>query len=589
VTTVRVICALCLAVLCAEAQDAPEEHFGAVAEWNDAINWTSALREPMRRMTNQVTSTYGIASLAAVMCPADQSIAADMFREAVAGLNALPDTFRDSQKVLPVATFSGLWKVVMGPGVKCDPSLPQPNDQARAKREAERREASSYLEQAKVTDNPERAAQLAQAAMEVGDPYEFDISSITHFLIEFRVRAPDLADDLFQRAVAFTLEAANPNVDGLAELGNYLYLAPTFAGKSEPVHNRTTYQVNNSAFSNWQGDHDDMNPDAAEAYIAAVADLFTNNSAAANTDPVAAYALAYQLLPKARDLGLGQADGLEKFLQQMQAQYSNVAGAVAANLGGAPASPNSPSGFSHLVAQIKTAISAGRFADAREMLTEVDGVPVGSLIRSVIDFADAERAIRAKDYDRAMTLAGKLPGGAKRALLYAGVAATSTNGLTAIFALHLGLKDTDLLSYEQRIAMLSALGTAASVVDRDETQAILNLLISSLNDADKNPRKLRFDPKNSFGLDSPRVLCGPGGFRESIEGLQGRQSFPLKVVGVNAFSLADFIAQAKRVDFMRLEASVEALRNELQLTKGYVALARMRLKTAKALLKAAAQ
>ncbi len=556
-----------------------------MAEWNDAINWTSALREPMRRMTNHVTSTYGIAWLAAVMCPADQSIAADMFREAVAGLNALPDaSFHDSQKVLPVATFSGLWKLVMGPGVKCDPGLPQPNDQARAKRESERREASSYLEQAKVTDDSDRAAQLAQAAIEAGDPYELDISSITFFLIEFRVRAPDLADDLFQRAVAFTLEAEVPNVDGLAELGNYLYLPPTFAGKSEPVHNRTTYQVNNSTFSNWQGDHDDMNPDAAEAYIGAVADLFANNSAAANTDPVAAYALAYQLLPKARDLGLGQADALEKFVEQMQAQYSTAAVAVAANLGGEPASPNNPSGFSHLVAQIKAAVSAGRFAEAREILTQVDGVSVKSLIGSVIDFAEAERAIRAKDYDRAMTLAGQLPGGAKRALLYAGVAATSTNSLTAILALHLGLKDADLLSYEQRMAMLPALGTAASVVDRDETQAVLDLLIASMNDADKNPRKVRFDPKNSFGLDSPRVLCGPGGFQESIQGLQGRQSFPLKVVGVNAFSLADFITQAKRVDFMRLEASVEGLRNELQLTRGYLALARLRLKTAKALL-----
>ena len=184
--------------------------------------------------------------------------------------------------------------------------------------------------------------------------------------------------------------------------------------------------------------------------------------------------------------------------------------------------------------QIKAAASAGRFAEAREILTQVDGVPVKSLIGSVIDFAEAERAIRAKDYDRAMTLAGQLPGGAKRALLYAGVAATSTNSLTAILALHLGMKDADLLSYEQRIAMLPALGTAASVVDRDETQAVLNLLIASINDADKNPRKLRFDPKNTSGLDSPRVLCGPGGFQESIQGLQGRQSFPLKVGGVRS-------------------------------------------------------
>jgi hypothetical protein len=141
-----------------------------MADWNDAISWTSAVREPMRRLTNRVVTTYGIASLATVACPVDKELASDLFREAVEDLNSVPDaTFHDSKKVLPVATFSGLWKLVMGPGMKCDARLPQPNDRARAKRDAERQEAASYLEQAKVADDPERAAQLAQAAMEAGD------------------------------------------------------------------------------------------------------------------------------------------------------------------------------------------------------------------------------------------------------------------------------------------------------------------------------------------------------------------------------------------------------------------------------------
>jgi hypothetical protein len=585
VTKARFICALVLAAAAsANAQDAPDEHLAVMAEWNDAISWTSALREPMRRMVNHVVTTYGIASLAAVVCPVDQPRAADMFREAVAGLNSLPgDPFHESRKTLPVATFSGLWKVVMGPGLKCDPNLPQPSDAARAKRDSERREASTYLAQAKVMDDPDRAAQLAQAALEAGDPYELDITSITAFLIDFRVKAPDLADDLFQRAIAFTLEAQVPNVDALADLGNYLFLAPQFVGKSEPIQNRTTYTVNGSTFSNWQCERDDAYPDLESAYIGAVAGLFANNGTAASTDPVAAYALAYQLLPKARDQQLADTDPLDKFIAQMQTQYSAVAEGVEAKLGAEPAATSTQSKFARLMTQIRTALAAGRFAEAREILTLVDGVTVRSLVGSIIDFSEAAYAIREKDSDRALALAGKLPGGVKRALLYAGVVATSTNHLTSILALHLGLKDADLLSYEQRMAMLPALGTASSAVDRDETQAVLSLLIASLNDANNNPRKIRFDPRDSFGFDGPRALSGPGGFQEVIQGLQGRQSFPLKVTGLNAFSLEGFIAQAKDVDFMRLEASVETLRSELQLTKGYLALARLRLKIAKAL------
>jgi hypothetical protein len=553
-----------------------------IVEWNDAAAWASGLREPMRRMTNPVAVTYGIASLAAILCPVDKPLGADLFREAVSDLNNTPDDmFRDSGKVLPVATFSGLWKLVMGPGAKCDATLPQPSDHAREKREAERRQAASFLAQAKFTDDYDRAAQLAQAALEAGDPSQLDIASITGFLIEFRVPAPELADDVFERAIAFATEAEIPNIGALADLGNYLFLAPAFVGKSEPVLNRTTYSVNGSTFSNWQGDHDNVNPDMVTAYIGAVADLLSNNAIAASFDPVAAYATAFQLLPKAQDLALGDADTLQKVLQQMQAQYSSAAAAVEARLGAEPPAVPNQSNFARSMARIRAALAAGRFAEARDLLTEVDGVPTRSQIAALIDFSEAAHAMRGKDSDHAMDLAGKLPGGVKRSLLYAGIVATAANRLTAIMALHLGLKDAELLSYEQRMALLPAFAAACMAVDRDETQGVLNQLIASSNDASTTPRKSRFDPKDTRAFDGARVLFGPGGFQETVQSARGRQNFSLKVTGVSAFSLESFIAQAKSMDFMQLEATVEGLRNELQLTKAYLALARLRLKMAK--------
>jgi len=580
------MCALVLfGAAAAHAQDAPAEPLLTLADWNDAVSWTSALREPIRRLTSRVVTTYGIASLADIACPLDRSLGSDLFREAVTDLNSVPDaSFHDSRKVLPVATFSGLWKLVIGRGLKCDAALPQPNDRAREKRESERREASSFLGEARIrmSDDPERAAQLAQAALEAGDPYELDISPVTSFLIEFRVRAPDLADDLFQRAIGFTLEAEIPNIDALADLGNYLFVAPKFAEKKEPILDRITYAANGSSFSNWQADREEANPDLVAVYIGAVTGVLANNSAAVNSDPAAAYALAYQLLPKARDSALGDADTLEKIVGQMQEQNPSTGPAVEGKLGAEPVTVESPRAkFRHLMTQLRSALSAGRFTEAREILAEVDGVTVRSVIGSVIDFAEAANAVRGKDSDRAMALAGRLPAGVKRALVYAGIVATSADRVTAIFALHFGLKDADLLSYEQRTAVLPALATASSGVDRDETQAVLGLLIAALNDANTNPRKIRFDPRSPFSFDGPRILFGSSGFEEVVQGNQGRQTFPLRVTGANAFSLADFIGQAKGVDFMRLEASVQGLRNELQLTKAFVALARLRLKMAK--------
>lgn len=559
-----------------------------MAEWNDALAWTSALREPMRRMTNPVVTAYGIASLGAIACPADQALGSELFHEALADLNAIPDgAFHDSPKVLPVATFSGLFKIVVGQGVKCDPDLPQPNDHAKAKRDAERHEAAQFLAQAKMVDDYDRAAQLAQAALEAGDPYELDITSITAYLIELRVKAPDLSDDLFQRAIAFAMEAQVPSIDALADLGNYLFEAPEFVGKSEPMLNRDTYFVNGAAFTNQQGLRDEANPDLVPIYIDAVMNLLANNAAAANADPVASYATAFQLLSKARDLELGDADTLQKVVGALEDQNSSVAAGVQAKLGSSSERAASQSKFARLLAQIRADMTAGRFSDAREILAEVDGVTVRSLIGQMIDFGEAAYSIRGKDSDRTMVLAGRVPGGVKRALLYAGVVATSSNPLTAIFALHLGLKDADLLSYEQRIAVLPTLATAASTVDRDETQAVLSAMIAAANGANTSPRRTKFDPRSPFAFDGPRVLRGPSGFQESIQGEQGRATFPLKVTGASAFSLEDFIAQAKNVDFMRLEASVESLHGELPLTRAYLALARLRLKVAKTGLKKA--
>src|SRR5581483_3222895 len=200
----------------------------------------------------------------------------------ITGLNGLSDNvFQDARKALPVASFSGMWRVVVTPGLKCDPRLPQPSDSARAKREFEKRQSNVFLSQAKFTDDYERAAQLARAAIEVGDPNQTDITPITQFLIQFRDPAPDLADDVFQRAMGFAGDSQLPNVQELADLGNYLFIDPKLQIGSEPILNRTTYKLNGSTFFNWGANHENANPDVIQAYMGAVADLLAKPESAA--------------------------------------------------------------------------------------------------------------------------------------------------------------------------------------------------------------------------------------------------------------------------------------------------------------------
>src|SRR5581483_7599892 len=154
--------------------------------------------------------------------------------------------------------------------------------------------------------------------------------------------------------------------------------------------------------------------------------------------------------------------------------------------------------------------------------------------------------------------------GVKRALAYASIAALAQDKVTAITALHLGLKDAQLLSYEQRITYLPAMAGAATAVDVEEGLAVLNQLIASYNDADLRPRKSKFSSWNSGVFDGPRMVFGPMGFTEVVSTGSRMLPFSLKVPGVDAYSLDGFVAHAKSMDFLRLSSAFDNLHNDVQ-------------------------
>src|SRR5215475_11668420 len=154
----------------------------------DALEWTVALRGRMTQMANPVVRIHGIASVARLVCPLDPVAASGLFREAITSLfNIGSGAFGErSTTVLPVGSFSGLWKYVVPAALKCDPGLSSTaqNQQARERMNAERIGANATLNRAYGMLSPElvldkadlldRAAQVARGALEAGDPDTLD-------------------------------------------------------------------------------------------------------------------------------------------------------------------------------------------------------------------------------------------------------------------------------------------------------------------------------------------------------------------------------------------------------------------------------
>jgi hypothetical protein len=111
------------------------------------------------------------------------------------------------------------------------------NAQDKARLETEKRNANRTLGQAyglidptmtlDKLDNNDRAAQLANAALDAVDPDVLDAVLLTKFLSLLRDRAPDLSDDLFVRTLDVIMSATVPNPGSLQELAKYLFTAPS--------------------------------------------------------------------------------------------------------------------------------------------------------------------------------------------------------------------------------------------------------------------------------------------------------------------------------------------------------------------------
>jgi hypothetical protein len=582
-----------VSLACAQEKEAQEIEKKKTSR--DGLEWAVALRGRFGELHNPVIATYGLGRLASLVCAKDRTAGAGLFREALTWLNMLSDRFfGDAGPVLPVSSFSGLWKSIMPEASRCDPALVNflNADSIRARMAEERRKANNNLSAARfiVESQPDRAAQLADAAIGASDPNVLDIPELSKFMCELRDRAPDLADDLFPKALDFVTSPAEPRLDLLLELGKYLFTAPSLLDKldSDKKELEEIFDVGGSTIANLMATRESANSDDVESYITSALKVLTGTGNP-NYDPIIAYAIAYQLLPKARESMPESADQLQKVLVQLESQVGASGTQIQSKLGRAqlPEDAIGPLliGSDRMISRALKLAGSNRFADARDALTKAGDSNVESQVKALIDFAEATYAIGRKDLAKASYLANSLNPGVKRSLLYAGIIRIVGRDVAAE-QLKLAMKDVEMLPPEQRIYVLSALAAAMLRTDSDWTLTIVNQIVSSSNDAMTRPRRGKFDPKavREFSpnaertTDSSLIVFGSRGLYEVVLGSLRRHQFRLQVPGVIWFILPSVLGDAGAVDPKQLEAAILGLHDENRLASALNALAGLRLK-----------
>jgi hypothetical protein len=554
------LCLLLTAASVAFAQDSPK--------LRDALEWTTAQRGRMNEMTNRVVRVHGTASLAAVVCAEDRSAGAGLYRDAIGALHNLPqDAFTGKgTTVLPVASFTGLWKYVIPAAVKCDPALAEAaaNQRSRERLEAERAGANATLKRAwelidpsqvlDKQDNNDRAAQIARAALEAGDPETFDFDLLVEVMSQLNEKAPDLADDLFVRALEFAMSSQVPDPGAVQEIAEFVFQADT------------------------------PNPDNIEALIDKTVRLF-DIPASIGRNPASAYGLGMQLLPWARDLAPDQVGPLQAALANLAAQDAAAVAQTQASQGTSanPAAQGGPLATAdYLVSgQIQRALSGGQVEAARDLLPRINDPGARSQLGGLIAFGEAVRAIEARS-EQALVLANLLRGGIKRSLLYASIAGSTTRLDLALQEAPLATRDIASLPAEQRVQLLSALAASLARIDPQSAMATLDLLVRAYNDVYVSPRRGKFDPRATrASTDSPLILAGPRGLYEAVQTGRGRRNFVLKAPGVTALDIGNFLLAASSIEPERLESVILGLRDENTRAGALVRLAEVRIRAAR--------
>lgn len=589
---VQILAPLCLLAGALQAQPSPLEV---------SVAWATALSERFATISNPVVSAHSLAKLGELICPHDRVAAAGVFRTAIIRINTIrPEVFVDeAQPVFPVASFTGLWRMVSASAKKCDPQTAQLTDTDSFKQRQfdERRAANNTVirDALRILESkPERAAQLAELVLEAGDPDAIDYGYLETFLKDLRNRAPELSDRVFLHALDTAVDAPLGSTRALGALGVYLFVDPLDYMQPDESNLSRSVAVGNSDIFDFRRVRSSSNPEAVEAYIRALirlSDRAINPRSGAlpmsSFDTTVAYGLALQLTAHARELALATAADL---MQTSTRLYTNQAGQVEVLF-----SKNAPDSDAvdanrtlKRMRDIVMAIRRKKFEEARYALNGLGDARLSPRLRSLIDFSEASAAISRGDLGRARELTNSLQtGGVKRGLLYAGIAEKS-DIITAQQLSFSASREAQALPAEFRAAILSA--TAVSLLrDPDRAYPIMRDIVTAMNEARINPRAARFEPRPDIGTatrgagggtDVSAIPLAASRFWEVLDSGTGRFNFDLAVSGADVFTLPAVILRATRFDPKRLEALAMSLRDDAKQAEAMLAVAALRLKIA---------
>jgi hypothetical protein len=579
------------------------------------VSWATASAERYSKFTNPVVSAYAYGRLGAIVCPHDKYAGSALFRQAITRMEAIKtEIFLDPMvRVLPVASFTGLFKSISTNAILCDATLKglTEADSFKQRLANERAAANNTvlgIALKRIEADPDRASQLAELVLEAGDPNTIDFDGMTGFLAKLRERSAELGDEVFLHSLENILAQPVRSTANLNVIGKFLFVSVQLRPRPDVQNLAEGTPFANTTHYWFQTTRETANTDLVTVYIQGLVRMINDSlnpipndlRQNAQFNATTTIYLAQLLKRQAAVLEPGVLEELDSAVQRLRV-----------TMGGgqnAPLPPEVPSDNDAAAAVYRRArdlvslIRRGEFDAARRDLSSLGEARLTPQLATLIDFAEGAEAIKAGDTTLATRIASQLQPGVQRTLLYSGIVfLLDPRDGGSILAL--ALRETQAMPLEFNAALSTGLIGALLTRDPQRALSIVPSVIASQNSALNAPRRWRFDPRRLRGprssagpsgegtaLDIPNIPLGrrgfnyvvDTGFRNALVGntSTGRISFPLNVPNTGPFLLPDVLRRAKTLDPQFLEAMVLELRDETQRANALLAIAELRFSLA---------
>jgi hypothetical protein len=521
--------------------------------WDDALGQVKLLAAKFQEYRDTAVAGKSLASLAAVVCQHDKSLAPVLFHQA---LDLVKSGLMTSEASADKTQLWAARAMVISSAAQCDPQLANRLNRELENHDDGKADSAEYWSNLLTANNiletnETEAVKFAEAiSRHILDLEGPQLQNFYGFLWRLRQQSPSAADQLFLQALNQLQQNPSAALRAVNTLGNYVF-APAGFQEGDGIAVLPFGDQNDYRVYVLQVQRTGATPLAIQAYLATAAQVLSTVATSSEKEAGVAYAGARQLLDRSLEVAPDLALEYEAALQRVSPSFSD--GALKAQVLNAITTQFEESRRSledelekcndpRRRDEIRLTLFNWRWRDREVSRMEVlaSAVELETLRAQLMElaaFRKVQLAVERKEAEQSQLLSRSLTSPLHKTLALLGIAQQHQKRKEpelATAALNVAIREAEKTEREERPYLLVSVAAVAGQFDAEMALRNLEDAITGLNHLDGSSAPASKKESSSQGSQPHEPISASShGFVEYAYAGKTRRHFPLDVAGLS--------------------------------------------------------